>query len=155
MSTSNRCISSEATAACRHTVIKNVGKSESCMVYQLRIILQRTRKCIWSELLSHLFLSTSTVSLTLRWFCCSFRTSSGDTTGLWTTCSSPRRRAARWHRTASSILSTLGCDFQISKASHPGNWSKREGSLKVNADFSKTQLIHKLGSGLKKLRQTN
>ena len=55
----------------------------------------------------------------------------------------------------SSILSTLGCDFQISKASHPGNWSKAEGSLKVNADFSKTQLIHKLGSSLKKLRQTN
>ena len=55
----------------------------------------------------------------------------------------------------SSILSTLGCDFQISEASHPGNWSKTEGSLKVNADFSKTQLIHKLGSSLKKLRQTN
>ena len=55
----------------------------------------------------------------------------------------------------SSILSTLGCDFQISEASHPGNWSKMEGSLKVNSDFSKTQLIHKLGSSLKKLRQTN
>ena len=55
----------------------------------------------------------------------------------------------------SSILSTLGCDFHISKASHPGNWSKTEGSLKVNAGFSKTQLIHKLGSSLKKLRQTN
>ena len=55
----------------------------------------------------------------------------------------------------SGILSTLGCDFQISKASHPGNWFKNEGSLKVNADFSKTQLIHKLGSSLKKLRQTD
>ena len=55
----------------------------------------------------------------------------------------------------SSILSTLGCDFQISEASHPGNWSKTEGSLKVNADFSKTQPIHKLGSSLKKIRQTN
>ena len=55
----------------------------------------------------------------------------------------------------SLILSTLGCDFQISKASYPGNWFKTEGSLKVNADFSKTQLIHKLGSSLKKLRQTN
>ena len=55
----------------------------------------------------------------------------------------------------SSILSNLGCDFQISTCSHPSNWSKTEGSLKVNADFSKTQLIHKLGSSLKKLRQTN
>ena len=55
----------------------------------------------------------------------------------------------------SSILSNLGCDSQISKASHPSNWSKKEGSLKVNADFSKTQLIHKVGSNLKKLRQTN
>ena len=55
----------------------------------------------------------------------------------------------------SSILSNLGCDFQISKSSHPSNWSKTEGSLKVNADFSKTQLIHKVGSNLKKLRQTN
>ena len=54
----------------------------------------------------------------------------------------------------SVILSNLGCDFQISKASHPGNWFKTEGSLKVNAVFSKTQLIHKLGSSLKKLRQT-
>tara|TARA_B100000575_G_scaffold22413_1_gene15323 strand:- start:636 stop:923 length:288 start_codon:yes stop_codon:yes gene_type:complete len=55
----------------------------------------------------------------------------------------------------SGILSTLGCDFQVSKASHPGNWFKTEGSLKVNADSSKTQLIHKLGSSLKKLRQTD
>ena len=55
----------------------------------------------------------------------------------------------------SSILSSLGCDFQVSKACHPGNWSKSGGSLKVNAGFSKTQLIHKLGSSLKKLRQTN
>ena len=55
----------------------------------------------------------------------------------------------------SGILSTLGCDFQISNASHPGNWSKTEGSLKVSSDLSKTQLIHKLGSRLKKLRQTN
>jgi len=29
------------------------------------------------------------------------------------------------------------------------------GSLKVNTDLSKTQLIHKLGSSLKELRQTN
>ena len=55
----------------------------------------------------------------------------------------------------SSILTSLGCDFQVSKACHPGNWSKNEGSLKVNANISKTQLIHKLGSSLKKLRQTN
>ena len=55
----------------------------------------------------------------------------------------------------SIILSSLGCDFQISEACHPGNWSKSGGSLKVNAGFSKTQLIHKLGSSLKKLRQTN
>ncbi len=55
----------------------------------------------------------------------------------------------------SSILSSLGCDFQVSKACHPGNWAKSGGSLKVNAGFSKTQLIHKLGSSLKKLRQTN
>ena len=31
----------------------------------------------------------------------------------------------------SSILSSLGCDFQVSKACHPGNWSKSGGSLKV------------------------
>ena len=55
----------------------------------------------------------------------------------------------------SSILSSLGYDFQASKSCHPGNWSKSGGSLKVNAGFSKTQLIHKLGSSLKKLRQSN
>ena len=55
----------------------------------------------------------------------------------------------------SSILSNLGCDFRLSKGCHPGNLPKTGGSLKVNADFSKTQLIHKLGSSLKKLRQTN
>ena len=55
----------------------------------------------------------------------------------------------------SGILLNLGWDFQTSNARHPGNWSKVGGSLKVNADFSKTQLIHKLGSSLKKLRQTN
>ena len=54
----------------------------------------------------------------------------------------------------SSILSNLDCDFQLSKGCHPGNWSKTGGSLKVSVDFSKTQLIHKLGSSLKKLRQT-
>ena len=55
----------------------------------------------------------------------------------------------------SGILSNLGCDFQTSKACHPGNWSKVRGSLKVNVDYSKTQLVHKVGSSLKKLRQTN
>ena len=54
----------------------------------------------------------------------------------------------------SSILSNLDYDFQISKASHPGNWAKTGGSLKVNVKFSKTQLIHKLGSSLKKMRHT-
>ena len=54
----------------------------------------------------------------------------------------------------SVILSNLDCDIQISKANYPGNWSKMGGSLKVNVDYSKTQLIHKLGSSLKKLRQT-
>ena len=37
----------------------------------------------------------------------------------------------------SNILSNLGCDFQLSKACHPGNWSKTGGSLNVNVDFSK------------------
>ena len=54
----------------------------------------------------------------------------------------------------SIILSNFDYDFQISKANYPGNWSKMGGSLKVNVDYSKTQLIHKLGSSLKKLRQT-
>ena len=53
------------------------------------------------------------------------------------------------------IVICLGCDFQVSKACHPGNWSNSGGSLNVNAGISKTQLIHKLGSSLKKLRQTN
>ena len=55
----------------------------------------------------------------------------------------------------SIILSNLGCDFQLSKGCHPGNWSNAGGSLKVNVDYSKTQLIHKLGSSLKELRHTN
>ena len=55
----------------------------------------------------------------------------------------------------SGILSRLDYDFQISKSSHPGHWSKTEGSLKVNVESSKTQLLHKLGSTLKNLRQTN
>ena len=54
----------------------------------------------------------------------------------------------------SIILSDLDCDFQISKNNYPSNWSEMGGSLKVNVDYSKTQLIHKLGSSLKKLRQT-
>ena len=55
----------------------------------------------------------------------------------------------------SSILSNLDCNFQFSSACYPGNWSKSEGSLKVTAEFSKTQLIHNLGTSLKKLRQNN
>ena len=54
----------------------------------------------------------------------------------------------------SIILSNFDYDFQISKANYPGNWSKMGGSLKVNVNYSKTQLIHKLGSSLKKLRQS-
>ena len=52
-------------------------------------------------------------------------------------------------------MSKLECDHQMSNQHHPGNWSNTEGSLKVNSDYSKTQLIHKLGSGLKDLRNTN
>ena len=55
----------------------------------------------------------------------------------------------------SNLLSKIGCKFQISKGNHSGNWPKLSGSLKVNTDLSKTQLIHKLGSSLKELRQTN
>ena len=55
----------------------------------------------------------------------------------------------------SNLLSNIGCKFQISKSNHSGNWSNLSGSLKVNTDLSKTQLIHKLGSSLKELRQTN
>jgi len=55
----------------------------------------------------------------------------------------------------SSILSDLEYDYQISNKRYSGNWSNTEGSLKVNTDNSKTQLIHKLGSGLKDLRNTN
>jgi len=55
----------------------------------------------------------------------------------------------------SELLSKMGCNFKISESNHSGNWSNMGGSLKVNADFSKTQLIHKLGSSLKELRQTN
>ena len=55
----------------------------------------------------------------------------------------------------SNLLSKIGCDFQTSKSNHSGNWSNMSGSLKVNTGLSKTQLIHKLGSSLKKSRQTN
>ena len=55
----------------------------------------------------------------------------------------------------SSLLSKIGCNFQTSKSNHSGNWSNMLGSLKVNIDLSKTQLIHKLGSGLKELRKTD
>ena len=55
----------------------------------------------------------------------------------------------------SNLLSKIGCNFQTSKSNHSGNWSNLSGSLKVNTDLSKTQLIHKLGSSLKELRQTN
>ena len=54
----------------------------------------------------------------------------------------------------SSILSNLGYNFHLSEACHPVRWFNSGGSIKVNADFSKTQLIHKLGSSLKRLRQT-
>ena len=55
----------------------------------------------------------------------------------------------------SNLLSKIGYKFQTSKSNHSGNWSNLSGSLKVNTDLSKTQLIHKLGSSLKNLRQTN
>ena len=55
----------------------------------------------------------------------------------------------------SIILSKLGCDFSISESRHPSNWASSKGCLKVNAQFSKTQLLHKLGAGLKELRKTN
>ncbi|GIR27913.1 MAG: signal recognition particle [Methanobacteriota archaeon] len=55
----------------------------------------------------------------------------------------------------SIILSKLDCDFTISKGRYPGNWSNSKGCLKVKAQFSKTQLLHKLGAGLKELRKTN
>lgn len=55
----------------------------------------------------------------------------------------------------SSILSKLGCDFSISESRHPGNWASSKGCLRVMTQFSKTQLLHKLGSGLKELRKTN
>ena len=55
----------------------------------------------------------------------------------------------------SNLLSKIGCNFQTSKSNHSGNWFNLSGSLKVNTDLSKTQLIHKLGSRLKELRQTN
>ena len=55
----------------------------------------------------------------------------------------------------SSILSKLGCDFTIGESRYPGNWSSSKGGLKVEVQFSKTQLLHKLGAGLKELRKTN
>ena len=55
----------------------------------------------------------------------------------------------------SKLLSKLDCNFQTSECNHSGNWSNMSGSLKVDTDLSKSQLIHKLGSGLKELRKTN
>ena len=55
----------------------------------------------------------------------------------------------------SSILSKLDYDFTICKGRYPGNWSSSKGCLKVEAQLSKTQLLHKLGAGLKELRKTN
>ena len=55
----------------------------------------------------------------------------------------------------SIILSKLDCDFTIGESRYPGNWASSKGCLKVNAQFSKTQLLHKLGAGLKELRKTN
>ena len=55
----------------------------------------------------------------------------------------------------SIILSKLDCDFEINESRYPGNWASSKGCLKVNAQFSKTQLLHKLGVGLKELRKTN
>jgi len=55
----------------------------------------------------------------------------------------------------SSILSDLEIGYQMSNKRYSSNWSNTEGSLKVNTEYSKTQLIHKLGSGLKDLRKTN
>ena len=55
----------------------------------------------------------------------------------------------------SKLLSRIDCNFKVSESNHSGNWSNMNGSLKVNTVFSKTQLIHKLGSSLKESRQTN
>ena len=55
----------------------------------------------------------------------------------------------------SSILSKLNYEFTISKGRYPGNWSTSNGCLKVDGQLIKTQLLHKLGAGLKELRKTN
>jgi len=55
----------------------------------------------------------------------------------------------------SSILEKIGCDFSHSKKTFSGNWTNNLGSLKVNTDLGKTELLHKLGEGLKKLRKTD
>ena len=55
----------------------------------------------------------------------------------------------------SRILSKLGCDFAIGESRYPGNWASSKGCLKVKVQISKTQLLHKLGAGLKELRKTN
>ena len=55
----------------------------------------------------------------------------------------------------SKLLSKIDCNFKVDTSNHSGNWSSMSGCLKVNTNFSKTQLIHKLGLGLKELRKTN
>ncbi len=53
------------------------------------------------------------------------------------------------------IVKPLANNTENSSKSHPGNWSSNSGSIIVDYEGSKTSLLHKIGTGLKKLRKTD
>ena len=54
-----------------------------------------------------------------------------------------------------TVLKTITSNPNRSPKSHSGNWSSDSGSVTVHYEGSKTSLLHKVGTGLKKLRRTD
>tara|TARA_Y100000588_G_scaffold225361_1_gene239287 strand:+ start:317 stop:604 length:288 start_codon:yes stop_codon:yes gene_type:complete len=54
-----------------------------------------------------------------------------------------------------TVLKPIASSLDKSSKSHSGNWSSNSGSITVNYDGSKTSLLHKVGTGLKRLRKTD
>ena len=54
-----------------------------------------------------------------------------------------------------TVLKSIASSLDKSSKSHSGNWSSNSGSIAVNYEGSKTSLLHKVGTGLKKLRRTD
>ena len=54
-----------------------------------------------------------------------------------------------------TVVKPLANNIENSSKSNSGNWSSNYGSIIVDYEGIKMSLLHKIGTGLKKLRKTN